>query len=63
MPPFKRAIVDGDAWSIMSAYHSYDGVPAVADYHTLTEILRGEWNYKYFVTSDVRIPSVILITR
>jgi beta-glucosidase len=53
MPSFKRAIVDGDAWSIMSAYHSYDGVPAIADYHTLTEILRGEWGYKYFVTSDV----------
>ena len=34
----------------MSAYHSYDGVPAVADYHTLTEILREEWGYEYFVS-------------
>ena len=34
----------------MSAYHSYDGVPAVADYHTLTEILRQEWGYEYFVS-------------
>jgi beta-glucosidase len=30
----------------------YDGVPAVSDYHTLTEILREEWGYKYWVTSD-----------
>ncbi|RWA14823.1 hypothetical protein EKO27_g261 [Xylaria grammica] len=52
LPPFKRAIIDGNAFSIMSAYHSYDGVPAVADRHILTEILRDEWGYKYFVSSD-----------
>ncbi|KAI1388019.1 glycoside hydrolase family 3 protein [Hypoxylon trugodes] len=52
LPSFKRAIIDGGAFSIMSAYHSYDGVPAVADKHTLTDILRGEWGYKYFVMSD-----------
>ncbi|KAI1411014.1 glycoside hydrolase family 3 protein [Hypoxylon sp. FL1857] len=52
LPPFRRAIIDAGAFSIMSAYHSYDGVPAVADKHTLTDILRGEWGYKYFVMSD-----------
>ncbi|KNG82389.1 beta-glucosidase [Aspergillus nomiae NRRL 13137] len=52
LPSFKRAIMDAGAWSIMSAYHSYDGIPAVADYHTLTEILREEWGFKYWVTSD-----------
>lgn len=35
----------------MSAYHSYDGVPAVADKHALTDILRDEWGYQYFVSS------------
>ncbi|KAL4890124.1 glycoside hydrolase superfamily [Aspergillus ambiguus] len=52
VPPFKRTIMDGGAWSIMSAYHSYDGIPAVSDYHTLTEILREEWGYDYYVISD-----------
>ncbi|KAL2820541.1 glycoside hydrolase superfamily [Aspergillus cavernicola] len=52
LPSFKRSIIDADAWSVMSAYHSYDGIPAVADYHTLTEILREEWGYEYFVISD-----------
>ncbi|ROV96625.1 hypothetical protein VPNG_09020 [Cytospora leucostoma] len=52
LPSYKRAIVDGGALSIMSAYHCYDGVPAVADYHVLTEILRGSWGYEYFVMSD-----------
>jgi beta-glucosidase len=52
LPPFRRAIIDAGAYSVMSAYHSYDGVPAVADHHTLTTILREEWGYKYFVVSD-----------
>lgn len=43
LPPFKRAIIDAGAYSIMSAYHSYDGIPAIADYEILTEILRDEW--------------------
>jgi beta-glucosidase len=52
LPSFKKAIIDAGAFAVMSAYHSYDGVPAVADKHTLTDILRGEWGYKYFVVSD-----------
>jgi beta-glucosidase len=52
LPAFKRAIIDADAWSIMGAYHSYDGIPSVADHHLQENILREEWGYKYFVTSD-----------
>ncbi|GAM34934.1 glycosyl hydrolase family 3 protein [Talaromyces pinophilus] len=51
-PSYKRAIIDAGAWSIMSAYHSYDGIPAVADYQMLTTLLRGEWGYDYWVMSD-----------
>ncbi|PNS15031.1 Periplasmic beta-glucosidase [Sphaceloma murrayae] len=52
LPSFKRAIIDAGAYSIMSAYHSYDGIPSPADRHMLTEILREEWGYEYFVMSD-----------
>lgn len=52
LPPFKRAIIDADAASVMSAYHSYDGVPAVSDAHLLTDILRDSWGYENFVISD-----------
>jgi beta-glucosidase len=77
MPPFKRAMMDAGALSTMIAYHSYDGIPAVMDHHTLTDvstfskleigetlisrvcheanrcqILRDEWDYKYFAMSD-----------
>ncbi|KAL9091062.1 MAG: hypothetical protein Q9165_004989 [Trypethelium subeluteriae] len=52
LPSYKRAIIDGGVWSIMSAYSSYDGIPQVADEHTLTDILRTEWGYDFFVSSD-----------
>lgn len=51
LPPFKRQIVDGGAYSVMSAYASYDGIPAIANHHLLTDILRTEWGYEYWVTS------------
>ena len=47
LPSYKRAIIDAQAYAIMSAYHSYDGIPAVSDYHMLTEILREEWGMRY----------------
>jgi len=52
LPSFKRAIIDAGAWSIMGAYHSYDGIPSVADDHLQETILRKEWGYKYWLTSD-----------
>ncbi|KAL1649684.1 hypothetical protein SLS61_006340 [Didymella pomorum] len=52
LPSFKRTIIDGGAFSIMGAYHSYDGIPSIADYLLQETILREEWGYEYFVTSD-----------
>lgn len=52
LPAYYRAIMDAGAWAIMSAYHSLDGVPAVADEFILNEILRNEWGYEFLVMSD-----------
>jgi hypothetical protein len=52
LPSYKRQIIDGGAYSIMSSYSAYDGVPLIANHHILTDILRTEWGYKYWVTSD-----------
>ncbi|KAL2259996.1 hypothetical protein VTK26DRAFT_6149 [Humicola hyalothermophila] len=52
LPGYRRAIIDGNAYSVMTAYHSYDGIPAVADPHLLTDILRDEWGYKYYTMTD-----------
>ncbi|KAK6526350.1 hypothetical protein TWF694_004949 [Orbilia ellipsospora] len=49
---FKKPIVEGGAMSIMSGYTAYDGIPTVADHHVLTDILRNEWGYEYYVMSD-----------
>ncbi|KAF7331406.1 Glycoside hydrolase family 3 protein [Mycena kentingensis (nom. inval.)] len=50
LKPFNRACLD--ALSFMTAYSSYDGIPAVSNKHLLTDILRNEWGYKYWVTCD-----------
>ncbi|KAG5351352.1 hypothetical protein C0989_006867 [Termitomyces sp. Mn162] len=50
LKPFNRACID--SLSIMTAYSSYDGIPAIANTHLLTDILRNEWGYKYWVVTD-----------
>ncbi|KAF7367923.1 Glycoside hydrolase family 3 protein [Mycena sanguinolenta] len=50
LKPFNRACVNSLA--IMTAYSSYDGIPVVSNSHLLTDILRNEWGYKYWVTTD-----------
>lgn len=52
LPPFKAAIVDAGAGTIMSAFNELDGVPASANQYTLTTILREEWGFDGFVVSD-----------
>ncbi|KAH7367566.1 beta-glucosidase [Plectosphaerella cucumerina] len=52
LPAFKRAIIDGDAWSVMGSYNSYDGSPVVADHYIQEQILREEWGYDYYIISD-----------
>ena len=54
LPPFKAA-VDAGVATIMSAFHVNDGVPASADRHLLTDILRTEWGFNGFVVSDYGI--------
>ena len=51
LPPFKAA-VDAGAGTIMSAFNTLQGVPASANRHTLTDILRNEWGFRGFVVSD-----------
>src|SRR5215475_16220929 len=51
LPPFHAAVNAGTA-TLMSAFQDLNGVPASANHHTLTDILRGEWRFNGFVVSD-----------
>lgn len=57
IPPFAKAC--SDALSIMTAYSSYDGIPAASNKHLLVDILRKQLGYKYMVTTDAGAVSLL----
>ena len=52
LPAFRKTIVESKADSIMCAYNAIDGKPACGSDLLLTTILRGDWHFQGFVTSD-----------
>ena len=52
LPAFRATIVDAKANSIMCAYNAIDGKPACASDLLLQDILRKDWRFDGFVTSD-----------
>lgn len=52
LPAFKASIVDGKAWTIMSAYNKIRGEYCSENNYLLNTILKGEWKFKGFVMSD-----------
>lgn len=52
LPPFEMALREGGARSVMAAYNETDGVPASADPHLLTRLLREDWGFTGTVVSD-----------
>ncbi|XP_059161838.1 xylan 1,4-beta-xylosidase-like isoform X2 [Physella acuta] len=51
LPAF-RACVKAGTLSLMCSYNRINGVPACANKELLTDITRGEWNFKGYVISD-----------
>ncbi len=52
LPAFRKTIVEAKADSIMCAYNAVHGEPACANTMLLQQKLRGDWQFKGFVTSD-----------
>jgi beta-glucosidase-like glycosyl hydrolase len=50
--PFRMAVQQGGAWSVMNSYNWINWHPNSANYELLTKILRDEWGYQYYVVSD-----------
>ena len=51
-PPFRAAILDAAARSVMTAYNSVDGAPATQNKALLDGTLRRDWHFKGFIISD-----------
>ena len=51
LPPFESAIKNG-ALTVMINSGSVNGIPSHADYHLITEILKGELGFEGFTISD-----------
>ncbi|MFD1721313.1 beta-glucosidase family protein [Amnibacterium endophyticum] len=50
--PHFRAVVDAGAESVMSAYNAVNGEHVDVNRRLLTDVLRDEWGFRGFVTSD-----------
>ncbi len=52
LPPFKAAVQEAGAISVMPSYNEVDGVPSHASAWLLNDVLRGEWGFTGFTVSD-----------
>lgn len=52
LEPFKVAIMEGGALGVMSSYNDYDGVPITGSPYFLTTILRQQWGFDGYITTD-----------
>ncbi len=49
---FRKSVQDAGALSVMSAYNSVNGHQAAESYSLLTDILRTQWGFPFYVVSD-----------
>ena len=52
LPPFQAAVQEGHAGSVMASYNEIDGVPSHANHWLLDRVLRQEWHFDGYVSSD-----------
>lgn len=50
--PFREAVQEAGARSVMTAYNSVDGAPATQSRWLLTEVLKRRWGFGGFIISD-----------
>lgn len=61
LPPFKAAVQDANVGAVMASYNEIDGVPAHINHWLLQNVLRDEWGFEGFVTSDGKGVSQIVL--
>jgi beta-glucosidase len=49
---YRATVLEGDVFTLMSAYSSLNGVPCSASKFLLTDLIRRRWGFRGYVTSD-----------
>ncbi|MBD8347874.1 glycoside hydrolase family 3 C-terminal domain-containing protein [Dysgonomonas sp. HGC4] len=52
LPAFKELVVNAKVSSVMCAYNRFDDEPCCGNSRLMTDILRNQWKFKGYVTSD-----------
>ncbi len=50
--PFQAAVQEGRVGSVMASYNEIDGIPSHINHWLLDRVLRQEWGFRGYVTSD-----------
>jgi len=50
--PFEAAVKEGQVGSVMASYNEIDGIPSHINHWLLEKVLRQEWGFRGFITSD-----------
>ncbi|MDA0286025.1 MAG: glycoside hydrolase family 3 C-terminal domain-containing protein, partial [Actinobacteria bacterium] len=50
--PFEAAVIDGEAWGLMSSYNLLNGEHSSQQFELLQQILRNEWGFDGVIVSD-----------
>jgi beta-glucosidase len=50
--PFKAAVQEANVGSVMASYNEIDGIPSHINHWLLDKVLRQEWGFRGYVTSD-----------
>ncbi len=61
LPPFQAAVTEAGVLAVMASYNEVDGIPVHANHWLLQTVLREEWGFDGFVTSDgFGVPQLVL---
>ena len=62
LPSFEKAVREGHAGAVMTAYNSIDGVPCTANRWLISDILRQSWGFKGVVIADLNAVNALFAT-
>ncbi|HWE85657.1 MAG TPA: CIA30 family protein [Terracidiphilus sp.] len=61
-PPFEAAVKEAHVGSVMASYNEIDGVPAHVNHWLLDKVLRQEWGFNGYISSDDNALQMLVYT-